>query len=266
MTVADRATVVLEKPSALKAAEALKIGLSRRRVAIIVGDCEVEYRGRASSMLESGERVVLIKDDGALLIHRPSGTEPVNWQSPGCTFKTSLSPDEKLIFEASHGAPPETVAISFNTVRLLAVLGLVDKGAFTLYTSEEDMRKAVFLEPSLVEEGFHPITYEKVVPTGFVDCIGKDRDGNFVVVEFKRERASRKAAEQLARYVETLRKGNPKVRGILVAPSLVSDARALLANLHLGFRRVTPKMCAEVLKAKGGLKRGRIIDYGEEKP
>ncbi|MEM0217892.1 MAG: endonuclease NucS [Candidatus Nezhaarchaeales archaeon] len=41
----------------------LKTSLANNESIIIVGDCEVEYCGRASSTLTRGERIVIIKQD-----------------------------------------------------------------------------------------------------------------------------------------------------------------------------------------------------------
>jgi len=55
---------VLIDPSLDEAAEAVKDGLAKRRVLLIIGNCWVDYRGRASSKLEPGERIVIVKEDG----------------------------------------------------------------------------------------------------------------------------------------------------------------------------------------------------------
>jgi RecB family endonuclease NucS len=63
------------------------------------------------------------------------------------------------------------------------------------------MQKAILLEPSLLEEDFKPISYEKKVEPGFVDVYGVDKKGRFVVVEIKRKTAGKEAALQLAKYI-----------------------------------------------------------------
>ncbi|MCK4884719.1 DUF91 domain-containing protein, partial [Candidatus Bathyarchaeota archaeon] len=81
--------VTLENPTVEKAAEFIKEAVSKRKAVILVGNCWVDYKGRASSKLEPGERIVMIKEDGSVLVHRPFGYEPVNWQPAGCLFQTS---------------------------------------------------------------------------------------------------------------------------------------------------------------------------------
>jgi len=84
--VSGRKSVVLENPSVKEAAEFVGEAVSERKVVVVVGNCWVDYRGRASSRLEAGERIVVVKEDGSVLVHRPVGYEPVNWQPAGCLF------------------------------------------------------------------------------------------------------------------------------------------------------------------------------------
>jgi RecB family endonuclease NucS len=246
----NREPVVLaEKPAIESAVSFIREAFLKRRTVLIVGNCWVEYRGRASSKLEAGERILILKEDGSLMVHRSVGYEPVNWQPPGCLFHVGTSGAGKVLqVRAVRRKPVESVRISFDNVFLVSVLNLVDTGVFELYATEGDMQKAILMQPSLVEEGFKPISYEKRVEPGFVDVYGVDKQGHFVVVEIKRKIASQKAALQLAKYVKAVRSlVNREVRGILVAPDLAKGVQHLLSSLGLDFKSVDPKKCAEVL-------------------
>ena len=249
MSVNREPVVLAEKQTIEDVVSLVREAFLKRRTVLIVGNCWVEYRGRASSKLEAGERILILKEDGSLLVHRPVGYEPVNWQPPGCLFHAGISGAGKgLQIKAVRRKPVESVRISFDKVFLVSVLNLVDTGVFELYATEEDMQKAILMQPSLVEEGFKPISYEKKVEPGFVDVYGVDREGRFVVVEIKRKIASQEAALQLARYVKAVRSlVNREVRGILVAPDLAKGVQRLLSSLGLDFKSVDPKKCAEVL-------------------
>ena len=247
MLRSQRPVVALENPSMEKAVELVRKALSERRVLVIVGNCWVDYRGRASSKLEPGERIVVIKGDGSVLVHRPSGYEPVNWQPPGCLFQTHVV-DGVLQVRAVRKKPVESVKLFFDRVYLVSALSLVDAGEFSLYASEEDMQKAILLEPSLLEVGFKPIAYEKKVEPGFIDVYGVDEAGRFVVVEIKRKTAGRGAVLQLSKYVESIKSMvNREVRGVLVAPHLGKGVQRLLETLGLDFRLLDPRKCAEIL-------------------
>jgi len=243
-----KAVVSLENPNVKEAAELVREALSGHKTLVVIGNCWVEYRGRASSKLKAGERIVMIKEDGSVLVHRPTGYEPVNWQPPGCLFQTHLV-DKVLQIRAVRRKPHESVGLFFDRIYLISVLSLTDSGEFSLYASEEDMQKAILLEPSLIEPDFKPISYEKKVEPGFIDVYGSDKDGKFVVVEIKRKTASREAALQLAKYVESIRDMvNRPVRGILVAPHMGKGVQKLLATLGLDFKSLDPRKCAEILR------------------
>lgn len=254
--------VALQNPGVRRADEFIREALSERKALVIVGNCWVDYRGRASSKLEPGERIVVIKGDGSVLVHRPVGYEPVNWQPAGCLFQTRVVGDV-LHVRAIRRKPSESVRISFDRVYLLSAMSLVDKGEFSLYASEEDMQRAILVEPSILEPGLNPITYEKKIEPGFVDVYGIDGNGRLVVVEIKRKTAGREAALQLAKYVDSVRTmASREVRGVLVAPRLARGVQRLLMTLGLEFKSLDPKRCAEVLRRSETRK---LAEFFEEK-
>jgi endonuclease len=222
--------------------------LTQRRTLIVAGNCHVHYTGRAKSTLEPGERLLIIKEDGSLLVHRPTGYEPVNWQPAGSVFHVQLKGDELEV----HGVrqkPRESVRVTFTSVYMVSALCLDDSGDFLLHATEDDMHRAILLKPELLEEGFKPISWEKHVEPGFVDIYGEDKNGKLVIVEVKRKTASKEAAVQLAKYIEPIKaKVNREVRAVLVAPSLGKDVQRMLVTLGLEYKALDPKTCAEVLK------------------
>ena len=239
---------VLVSPSIVDAEKAVKEAVSQRKMLLVIGNCWVHYLGRAKSKLEPGERILIIKEDGSLLVHRSVGYEPVNWQPPGCIFHVQ-DKNDVLEIRAVRRKPAESVKVSFDKVHMVSALSLVDSGRFSLYASEEDMQKAILLEPSLLEEGFKPISYEKKVEPGFVDVYGVDKDGKLVVAEIKRKTAGKEAALQLAKYIDAIKvKATREVRGTLAAPNIARDVQRLLITLGLEFKALDPRKCAEILK------------------
>jgi len=239
---------VLVNPDVTEAEKTVSEAISQHKTLLVVGKCWVHYLGRAKSKLESGERILIIKEDGSLLVHRSVGYEPVNWQPPGCIFHTKAK-DGVLEVHAVRQKPPESVRVFFDQINLISSLSLVDSGQFLLYASEEDMQKAILLKPSLLEEGFKPISYEKKVEPGFVDVYGMDKDGKLVVVEIKRKTAGKEAVLQLAKYIDAIRsRADREVRGILAAPSIAKDVQRTLVTLGLEFKQMDPKKCADTLR------------------
>lgn len=243
---------VLVNPSIDNACEAIKAGIWRHRTVIVVGNCSVNYEGRASSKLEPGERVLIIKPDGSALIHRPRDYAPVNWQPPGSLFRTKLE-NGHLYVRAFRRKENETLEVRFDRILLVAVMDLKDTGEFHLHASEKDMQMAILVQPSLLEEGFRPMTSEKSVEPGFIDILGVDKNNVLTLVEIKRNAATSDAVLQLKKYMDVYyADDNRKIRGILVAPELAKGAQSLLASLALEFKAITPQRCAEVLKRKKG--------------
>ncbi len=239
---------VYENPTIKEAAKAAKEAISERKALIITGNCWVDYRGRASSKLEPGERILMIKQDGSVLVHRAKGYEPVNWQPPGCLFNTWAEKDA-LVIKAIRQKPHEVIAVHFDRVYLLSVLNLIDNGDFYLYASEEDMQRAIVLQPSLIEEGLKIITYEKKTEPGFIDVYAIDKNGKMVTIEIKRKTAGKNAVLQLAKYIETLKvEAGRETRGILVAPDMSKGVQKLLITLGLEFKQLDPKKCTDIIR------------------
>ncbi len=239
---------VLTQPTLAEAAELIEKSFTQRRTLIVAGNCHVHYAGRANSTLESGERILIVKSDGSLLVHRPVGYEPVNWQPAGGVFHVQVK-DGELEVHGVRQKPRESVRVTFGQVLLVSALNLLDSGDFLLHASEDDMHRAILLKPELFEEGFKPISWEKKVEPGFVDIFGEDKNGKLVIVEVKRKTASKEAVLQLAKYIEPIKaKVNREIRGVLVAPSLGKDVQRLLVTMGLEFKTLDPRECALVLK------------------
>ena len=248
------------KPSLNDTAEMLEQAFRARRLVLLVGNCRVDYEGRASSTLGWGERIAVIKQDGSVLVHRPTGYEPVNWQPPKCMMSVRLE-DGSLIINATRQQPKEAVSIEFKEISLATTGSLTDEGEFALHVTEEQMKEAIMMAPGLVEEGLKPLQEEKSLgEAGFTDIIAEDKNGDLVIVELKRVEASRDAVMQLQRYLDTLRKRIDRpIRGLIVAPELRRNAQPLLVSLKLEFVRLAPEKCFKVLKSQKDTKLSQFM-------
>jgi RecB family endonuclease NucS len=243
---------IIPNPSLGEAETVVKSGISRHRTVVIVGECTVDYDGRASSKLESGERLVIFKSDGSALIHRPKHYSPVNWQPSGSIFNTKLL-KEGLVVRVFRRKENESMVITFTRLQMVAVLDLVDNGEFNLYASEKDMQEAILFKPDILETGFRPMTKEMAVDPGFIDIIGYDSGNTLTVVEIKRVKAPVDAVEQLRKYMDVIDMDpNREVRAILVAPEISDNAKELLDEYGYEFKTLSPKECSEILKQKKG--------------
>ncbi|HDM23782.1 endonuclease NucS [archaeon] len=222
--------------------------LNDGRTLLIVGACSADYIGRARSELTIGDRILIIKSDRSVLLHRPRSYKPVNWQPSGSIVNIS-SKEGRLVIKCIRERPRETLIVKFSEIYTAAILNLEDEGVFSLYASEEDMRKAILKNPDIVEEGLKPVSFERPVTSGFIDIEAIDKNGNIVVIEIKRRTADIDTALQLARYVKDLEKikGVGKVRGIVVAPRATTEFKRLARSLGIEFKPLSPKRCLEIL-------------------
>ncbi len=60
---------------------------------IIVADCSAKYTGRLNASLPTAKRVLLIKEDGSVLIFSEIGSyKPLNWMVAPCTMRVEKDP------------------------------------------------------------------------------------------------------------------------------------------------------------------------------
>jgi hypothetical protein len=222
---------------ALAALEESRAGV-KKAMATIVGRCRVEYSGRAKSFLDYGDRLVIVKPDGTVMVHGDSRREPLNWQPPGT--KVAFGNEDGLTVDAKRSSPPETMRIHFRHVHALTVFRLDDGAELSLVGEEADIVDRLERDPSEIEPGLRVIRREQATDSGFIDLLCEDADGNTVIVEVKRTSISSPAIHQLEAYLIDFRKKNKntKVRGILCAPHVSARARTLIAEKGLEFREI----------------------------
>lgn len=224
----------------------------------IVAACTIQYTGRAASTLDQGERLIILKPDGTLLVHTSQKSKPVNWMPPGANTFTVAKDEDAVVLVAERKKPHhETVRLTFTEIRLLVAIPLRDSEELVLRRTEGDMHRLFFEHPDLIEAGITFQRGEKQTRRGPVDLWGTDKTGTRVLVEVKRSKAGISEATQLWRYVEMERtgryadgdsdldagppeapddrvqraedtSGRPKIRGILVSPGLSDKALAML--------------------------------------
>jgi hypothetical protein len=179
-----------------------------------------------------------MKPDGTLLVHQKEKREPVNWNPPGCKARVRLG-REGLEIHSRRAKPRESLRVLFKDLKLAASFELVDEAELNLVGSEEELVDAAYNDPEMIEEGFKPIEKQMSTRYGLADLYGVDRDGNGVVVEFKRGQATLAGVSQLKRYVEELRKKfRKRVRGVLAAPRISPSALRLLDKEGLEYVRI----------------------------
>ena len=134
-----------DRETALRFLQEELAGLAQRRGRLVqaVGECEVRYQGRARSLMGRGERLVLLKPDGTLLIHTASKAKPVNWQPPGASFSVAIE-GGRLVLTSHRLKPEELVQVTFERVAMLVSVPLRDEAELSLLGSEDDLQQLLF--------------------------------------------------------------------------------------------------------------------------
>ncbi len=231
-----------------EARQELARGFEARKLVVMVASCTVTYSGRTGSQLGEGERLVIVKGDGCVLVHRARDYQPVNWQPAGCLVQAFLE-GESLLVKAVRPSPLESLNIKANRVGFLGTFQLQDEAEFLLHASEEDMQRAIILDPDIVEPGLKVVDFEKKVAPGFVDVYAVDGEGNTVVIEIKKDPAGFPALKQLAEYLKHLQPApGRRLRPVIVAPGLAKGVQSQLARMGIEFRQLSLQRCGEIIQ------------------
>lgn len=225
---------IIQNPDFSEVEEVLSEYLKRQYTIQINGLCSVNYQGRAKSKLDRGERLVIKKQDSAILVHGPENYQPKNWQPEVDSYSVKID-EEELVLKAERINPEEVVEIRFEEIDLLTVDQMIDKSELKIEGHEIDIHEAIEDKPEIIEENLKIIEREKETPAGFIDVFARDKKDEYVVIEVKRN-ADYNSVLQLQRYVEEIEeefKGN--IRGVLVAPKMTDKVLDYLNERNLEF-------------------------------
>jgi RecB family endonuclease NucS len=240
----------LKNPSIDESFDLIDEGLRKKAIITIIACCKVIYEGRAVSQLDFGERIILIKADGSFLIHQDRKVEPVNWQPPKSRTRV-LMKDNKLFIESFRRTPKERIEVEIKKVHLGNYALIEDYQELQIAGYEKDMGDMIMKHPNMIEKGFKPISREYSTEHGFIDILGKDKDGNLMVLELKSRKIGINAVKQIRRYLTDFKNEEnsylkdtgheiKKVRGILVAPSISEEAKELIEEEGIEFKSLEP--------------------------
>jgi RecB family endonuclease NucS len=202
---------------------------------IVVARCSVDYSGRLNAHLPLATRVLMLKNDGSILIHSDGGSyKPLNWMSPPCMLIVE-EPEEDLVasgvrqlWRVSHAKTADVLVVSIH--ELIAEInhdlgedpGLIKEGV------ESHLQKLLAEQLEILGEGYSLARREFMTAIGPVDILVQDDQGRNVAVEIKR-RGEIDGVEQLTRYLELLNRDAllRPVSGIFAAQEIKPQARTL---------------------------------------
>ncbi len=242
---------VVGSPRLDEAVEVLRRAVFSKKPLVLAGLCEARYEGRAASEAEAGDKLVIVKADGSVIVHGLKGFKPLNWQ-PDTSYIGVESVEGEVRMTFVRRRPREVLEVRCREVGFIAVFESPVEGGYWMFLSEDEIRNAIasFPREVLGEDLVFPEKERRLREAGYADLYGYDSEGRPVIVEVKRVKAGEEAVRQLLRYVEKARNmGKRGVRGILAAPDISDAARSLLERSGLEFRRIDLKRVYGLLKS-----------------
>ncbi len=199
---------------------------------LIVARCSAIYSGRLDTVLPEALRLLMIKEDGSVLIHADSGGyKPLNWMTPPTVIEEAGVPLERIVVRKHAGKTEDRLEIVLTEVLsdVTHDMGLPDEDAALAKDGvEAHLQELLAEQPHWCGEGLRLVRREWPTDIGPVDLMCRDGDDEWVAVEIKRV-ATIESVEQITRYLERLRTDTQFVscRGILAAQTIKPQARVL---------------------------------------
>ncbi|MFA5796839.1 MAG: endonuclease NucS [Candidatus Woesearchaeota archaeon] len=221
----------------------IESALNANDTLLVATFCEVWYFGKVESYLPLGDRIILIKSDKTLLVHQPTGVNPINYMKEGTEHK--IIEDKKGVFLKSHHQfQKDYMDIRFVQIHFVQSHSLEDGNKIQVQGSERDMSDMIYANPEVIENGFKPFSREEHTQFGFIDVFGTDKDGKVVVIECKRDMADFKAVSQLHRYVAKIARSKgikeKDIRGIIASPRISENAKTMLYEQGFEYIMIVP--------------------------
>ncbi|MDE3132362.1 MAG: endonuclease NucS [Acidobacteriota bacterium] len=199
---------------------------------LIVARCSAQYSGRLDTVLPEALRLLMIKDDGSVLIHADSGGyKPLNWMTPPTVIEAQGDPPTSIVVRKHAGRTEDRLEIMLTEVLsdVRHDMGLpADDAGLAKDGVESHLQELLAEQPHRCGEGLRLVRREWPTDIGPVDLMCRDAQDVWVAVEIKRV-ATIESVEQITRYLERLR-SDPQFascRGILAAQSVRPQARVL---------------------------------------
>ena len=198
---------------------------------LVVARCQVDYAGRLTAHLPMATRLLMVKNDGSVLVHSDGGSyKPLNWMSPPCKVIEGTSDegtDEWLV----TGKDGDTLRILLEEVLHDSLHDLGIDPGLQKDGVEKHLQELLAEHPATLAEGLTLVRREYPTAIGPVDLMCRDARGASVAVEIKR-RGEIDGVEQLTRYLDLLNReplltAKGPVRGIFAAQAIKPQARVL---------------------------------------
>ena len=193
---------------------------------LVVARCEVVYTGRLSAALPEALRLLMVKDDGTVMVHADCG----GLQAAELDDATDVIEEEPglMVVRKRAGASEDRLEIRIAEVVSDVSHDMGEAAALEKQGVERELQELLADRPDNCGEGLRLVRREWPTDIGPVDLMCRDDANEFVAVEIKRV-GTIDAVEQLTRYLERIctEPGLGRCRGILAAQAIKPQARAL---------------------------------------
>ena len=205
---------------------------------LVVARCSVDYAGRLSAHLPLATRLLVLKNDGSVLVHSDSlSYKPLNWMSPPAVLTIDEADDERAalgVTELWRVANPKTsdlLVISIHEILHDSSHDLGIDPGLQKDGVEADLQRLLAEQIELLGEGHTLVRREYMTAIGPVDILARDAAGASVAVEIKR-RGDIDGVEQLTRYLELMNRDPllAPVTGVFAAQEIKPQARTLATD------------------------------------
>jgi endonuclease len=202
-------------------------------VRLIVARCEVTYTGRLNAYLPESTRLLMLKEDGSVLVHADAGGyKPLNWMTPPTVFEQG---EGAIVVRKRAGRTEDRLEIRLVEVISDVTHDMGEAAALQKDGVERDLQLLLAEQPQQIEDGLRLVKREWPTDVGPVDLMCRDGEDRWVAVEIKRI-GTIDAVEQLSRYLDRIRvdPARAECRGVLVAQSIKPQAVALAESRAIG--------------------------------
>jgi RecB family endonuclease NucS len=201
---------------------------------LVIARCAVDYSGRLSAHLPLATRLLMLKNDGSILVHSDSGSyKPLNWMNPPCTIVVEEPTAEAAefgvieVWKVQQKKTEDVLKVSIHEIIADVAHELGDDPGLIKDGVEAHLQVLLAEQITLVHEQAVLVRREYMTAIGPVDILARDSSGS-IAVELKR-RGDIDGVEQLTRYLELMNRDPllAPVRGVFAAQEIKPQARKL---------------------------------------
>ncbi len=201
---------------------------------LVIARCAVDYSGRLSAHLPLATRLLMLKNDGSILVHSDSGSyKPLNWMNPPCTIVVEEPTAEAAefgvieVWKVQQKKTEDVLKVSIHEIITDVAHELGEDPGLIKDGVEAHLQVLLAEQITLVHEQATLVRREYITAIGPVDILARDGAGS-IAVELKR-RGDIDGVEQLTRYLELMNRDPllAPVRGVFAAQEIKPQARKL---------------------------------------